>query len=237
MPDSSLKKSAYVAVGIPAHLLSHLRDRIAAASEAVDAMRDRLGDEAQRAFDEWVEEGERLVTSFNRRLQGVREDVVDTVQEGRQGLRTGAATARDVGRGVVATLAEPIVPIDEIDGVGPAYAEKLATAGVISTRALLERCATDAARERLADQTGISAALLERWAESADLTRVNGIGDEHMTVLNQLGIGTMEALAAADAGDLHDRASAIDADAGLGTPVPAAASFARWITQAGRLVG
>ncbi len=226
MTQSTLKKSAYVAVGVPVHLMSLLRDRVASTRDAVEDLRDRLSEDAQAAFDEWVTEGERLVASLRGQVRDRQESITGTV-------RSSAGKAKDVGRGLTATLTEPVVSIDEIDGVGPAYAEKLATAGVISTRALVERCDSAEAIARLSDQTGIATALIERWVASADLSRVKGVGDEHMSLLNRIGVGSIAALAAANAADLHRRTVALEEDVPARvSAIPSEATLGDWIRQA-----
>ncbi len=49
-------------------------------------------------------------------------------------------------------------PIEDIEGIGPAFAEKLNTAGVTKTGDLLDKCATPAGRKAkaIAGQSGIS---------------------------------------------------------------------------------
>jgi len=47
-------------------------------------------------------------------------------------------------------------PIEDIEGIGPAFAEKLNTAGVTKTGNLLDKCATPTGRKAIAGQSGIS---------------------------------------------------------------------------------
>ena len=46
--------------------------------------------------------------------------------------------------------------IDDIEGIGPAFAKKLKKAGVRTTNALLEAGATSKGRKALEEQTGIA---------------------------------------------------------------------------------
>ena len=50
--------------------------------------------------------------------------------------------------------------IEDVEGIGPAFAEKLISAGVTTTDGLLDRGASEAGRSRLAADTGISERLL-----------------------------------------------------------------------------
>jgi predicted flap endonuclease-1-like 5' DNA nuclease len=228
-PRDALKRSAHIAVGIPVSLAANLRDRIAGARDRIEGVRDRISDEARDVFARSVDEGEHVVDTVRRRVQGRRDRIEEAVGGG-------VAAATDVGRGVATMLTEPFVPVDQIDGIGPAYAEKLARAGVMSTRALIERCATSDAIARLADQTDVPSALIERWAAAADLTRVDGIGEEHMSLLNRLGVPSVDALAHEDPADLRARTIALENDVpGRVSAVPSQATFAGWIEQAAAL--
>lgn len=220
-----IKKTAYATVGLPAHLISQFKDRLIATRETLDDFRGRISEEAGSALDEWIEEGERIVTSLGERARSLRDDLEHTVEKRAEG-------ARDIGRGLSATLMEPIVAIDEIDGIGPAYAAKLAEAGVISTRALVERCSTKDAIERLSEQTAISVVMLEKWLAAADLTRINGVGSEHMSLLNGLGIATIESLAKEKPASLAQRATDLHNQHQLAGPVPPRETFADWIALA-----
>ena len=52
--------------------------------------------------------------------------------------------------------------IDQIEGIGPAYAEKLSAAGIKTTEALLEKCAAKKGRVQIAEATGISEKHIKR---------------------------------------------------------------------------
>ena len=57
--------------------------------------------------------------------------------------------------------------IVDVEGIGPAYAEKLKEKGIATTDALLEACATAKGREDMAAATGISEKLILGWANKA----------------------------------------------------------------------
>ena len=46
--------------------------------------------------------------------------------------------------------------IDQIEGIGEVYADKLQKAGINTTDDLLEKCATKKGRATVAEETGIS---------------------------------------------------------------------------------
>jgi predicted flap endonuclease-1-like 5' DNA nuclease len=76
--------------------------------------------------------------------------------------------------------------IEEVEGIGPAFGEKLRAAGISHTDTLLEAACTKPARKELAEKTGISPAKLLEWANVIDLCRVSGIGPEFAELLEPL---------------------------------------------------
>lgn len=226
--QETLKKTAYVAVGIPASMINVLRDRWGDTRETVDEMRGRLSDEARQAFDEWVAEGEKLVDEVSSQLRERREKLERTVE------RT-TAKAGTVGKGLSATVAHPVLPLAEIDGIGPAYADKLARAGVFSVWALLEQAGNEESRLRLSGQTGIGMGQLESWVTRADLTRIEGIGDDYLSLLHAMGIGTFQALADRDPAQMRQQAVEANEQKQLVEAVPGEATFAKWAHAAAGL--
>ena len=85
--------------------------------------------------------------------------------------------------------------IEEIEGIGPAFAEKLRAADVSSIDALLEKGATPEGRSALVEQTGIDAVRVLRWVNHADLIRVVGIGPEFAELLEASGVDSVPELA------------------------------------------
>ena len=62
--------------------------------------------------------------------------------------------------------------IDEIEGIGPAYAAKLQAAGLNTTEKLLAACATPKGRASTAESTGLSPKNILTWTNMADLMRL-----------------------------------------------------------------
>ena len=122
--------------------------------------------------------------------------------------------------------------IEEIEGIGPAYAEKLRAADVSSIDALLERGATVEARSALVEQTGIDAVRVLRWVNHADLMRVNGIGPEFAELLEAAGVDSVPELAQRNVDNLATALSETNEARGLVRRVPSADELTDWIEQA-----
>jgi hypothetical protein len=62
----------------------------------------------------------------------------------------------------------------EIEGVGEAYRQKLAAAGIKTTEALLDKGASPKGRKEIADKSGIGEGLILQWVNHIDLFRIKG---------------------------------------------------------------
>ena len=125
--------------------------------------------------------------------------------------------------------------IEEIEGIGPAYAEKLAQAGVASCAALLEQGASAAGRGQLCEATGISGSLLLRWVNHADLFRINGIGPQYAELLEAAGVDSVAELAQRVPANLHAKLVEVQEQKNLTGRAPAATLVADWVEQAKHL--
>lgn len=87
-----------------------------------------------------------------------------------------------------------VYKIEEIEGIGTFYGEKLREAGINNTDMLLEKCASRAGRAALVKETEISEKLILKWTNHADLFRVKGIGPEYAELLEASGVDTIKEL-------------------------------------------
>jgi PAS domain S-box-containing protein len=94
--------------------------------------------------------------------------------------------------------------VEEIEGIGPAYAAILSGIGILTTEDLLDAAATRKGRADLAEKTSISEKLVLKWANRADLMRVPGIGEEYSDLLEAAGVDTVKELRKRIPENLHD---------------------------------
>lgn len=98
-----------------------------------------------------------------------------------------------------------IYKIEDIEGVGTIYGEKLRAVGINNANMLLEKCASKAGRTALAKDTGINEKLILKWTNHADLFRVKGIGPEYAELLEASGVDTVKELHNRVAENLHSK--------------------------------
>ena len=125
--------------------------------------------------------------------------------------------------------------IDEIEGIGPAYREKLAAAGITTTEALLSACCAKAGRVGTAESTGISEKLLLTWSNMADLMRINGVGKQFAELLHAAGVDTVKELKTRRADNLSAKMAEVNAEKHLAKTSPAESLVQEWIDEAGKL--
>lgn len=92
--------------------------------------------------------------------------------------------------------------IIDIQGIGPAYAEKLKAAGINKVSQLLEKGKTAKGRKTLEEETGIRHDLILTWVNHADLFRIKGVGPQFAELLEASGVDTVKEFAHRNAENL-----------------------------------
>lgn len=127
--------------------------------------------------------------------------------------------------------------IEEIEGIGNVYAEKLEAAGVKTTEELLDKAASKKGREALAEETGISEKLILKWANHADLFRIKGVGPQFAELLEAAGVDTVKELAHRNAANLEKTMTEVNEKEHRTRRVPTVAELQKMIDQAKELPG
>ena len=125
--------------------------------------------------------------------------------------------------------------IIDIQGIGPAYADKLAKVGIRTTDALLKEGATPDGRKKISDSVGISHDLILKWVNMADLYRIKGIGSQYSELLEAAGVDTVVELSKRVADHLNGKMIEINQAKNLINGMPGIKRIQRWIEQAKKL--
>ncbi|MFT4627540.1 MAG: putative flap endonuclease-1-like 5' DNA nuclease [Myxococcota bacterium] len=125
--------------------------------------------------------------------------------------------------------------IEEVEGIGPKYAAKLAEAGIGNTDELLAKCGAKKGRDAVAAATGLSASQLLSWTNKADLMRISGIGSEFADLLEAAGVDTVKELRRRNAENLAVKVSEINAEKSLTRQTPSADRIGKWVAAAADL--
>ncbi len=122
--------------------------------------------------------------------------------------------------------------IEEIEGIGPAYAAKLEKAGITTTDKLLELCCDAKGRKAAAEQCDLSTGQLLKWANMADLMRISGVGSEFSELLEAAGVDTVKELRNRNAANLAAKMAEVNAEKKLTRAVPSESQVEKWVEQA-----
>jgi predicted flap endonuclease-1-like 5' DNA nuclease len=125
--------------------------------------------------------------------------------------------------------------IDDIEGIGPVFAEKLAAVTIRTVKALLKAGATPKGRIALAEKTGISASLILEWTNHADLYRVKGVGQEYSDLLEETGVDTVVELSKRVPANLFKKMLEVNEAKKLVRRSPSEKMVADWVAQAKEL--
>ena len=122
--------------------------------------------------------------------------------------------------------------IEEIEGIGPSYREKLGTAEIKTTDDLLKLCCDAKGRKHVAESTGIGEKQLLKWANMADLMRISGVGQEYSELLEAAGVDTVKELRNRNAEHLADKMKEVNEQKKLARSTPSTSSVTKWVDQA-----
>ena len=125
--------------------------------------------------------------------------------------------------------------IIDIQGIGPALADKLSRVGIRSTEALLKEGATPDGRKKISESTGINHDSILKWVNMADLYRIKGIGSQYSELLEAAGVDTVVELSKRVAEHLNSKMIEINQARNLLNHMPGVKKVERWIEQAKRL--
>lgn len=125
--------------------------------------------------------------------------------------------------------------IVDIEGIGPAFQEKLAKAGITTVESLLKEGADKKGRASIASASGIDEGKILDWVNMADLFRIKGVAGQFAELLKAAGVDTVKELRNRNAENLHARLTEVNAARNLTRVVPSTEKVAEFIDQAGKL--
>jgi predicted flap endonuclease-1-like 5' DNA nuclease len=126
-------------------------------------------------------------------------------------------------------------PITDIEGIGPAYGEKLTAAGIKTVEDLLESGKSKAGRQKLAETTGIDEKRILEWVNMADLFRIKGISSQNAEILVAAGVDTVKELRNRVPANLHAKVVEVNEAKNLVRQVPSLSQVESFVEQAKEL--
>ena len=122
--------------------------------------------------------------------------------------------------------------VEEVEGIGPSYGEKLASAGIKDTDTLLKLCCDEKGRKEIAEKSGLSEGQLLKWANMCDLFRIKGVGPEFAELLEAAGVDTVKELRNRNAANLAEACAKVNEEKKLTRQTPSEKTVEGWVDQA-----
>ena len=122
--------------------------------------------------------------------------------------------------------------VEYIEGIGPAYGQKLRDAGVVTVLDLMVEGATRIGRKHLSDRSGLSTSQILTWVNHVDLFRIKGVAEEYADLLEQSGVDTVVELAQRNPNNLFKRMIDINEQKKLVRRTPHLSDVQSWVEQA-----
>jgi large subunit ribosomal protein L20 len=149
------------------------------------------------------------------------------------GLTFGAVgSAASAGAGAAKASSNDI---EDIEGIGPSFAKKLAVAGIKTIADLRNAGKSSADRATVANKSGIKVDNINKWTLAADFFRIGGMDGNMAELLVQSGFKTVPALAKADAKTVAGKMASSNKDASgrlISPRLPDGAECSKWISEA-----
>ncbi len=125
--------------------------------------------------------------------------------------------------------------ISDIEGIGPKNATKLQKAGIRSVAGLLKMCCDKKGRKKAAEESGIDASKLLKWANMADLYRIKGVGSEYSELMEASGVDTVKELRNRNPENLHAKMVEVNTKKKLVRQLPSSNQVSDFVAQAKKL--
>jgi predicted flap endonuclease-1-like 5' DNA nuclease len=123
----------------------------------------------------------------------------------------------------------------DIEGIGPAYAAKLAKAGIRTVEGLLKNGASAKGRKEIAAAAEIDHSMVLEWVNRADLYRIKGVGKQYSDLLEKSGVDTVVELSKRVASNLYKKMVEVNEAKNLVNGMPGVKQVEGWIEQAKKM--
>ena len=122
--------------------------------------------------------------------------------------------------------------IQDVEGIGPTYAQVLKDDGITTTDEFLEVCGSRKGRKDLAGRTSLNESNILMWVNMCDLFRINGVAGQFAELLEGSGVDTVKELRNRNAENLAVKMGEVNDVKNLCKVSPSADVVSKWIDQA-----
>ncbi len=167
---------------------------------------------------------------------GLTSAVADAAEP--EGLGVLGAADNNITKGPAqasTTLGATSFEIEEIEGIGKGFGQRLRNIGIATTGDLLQQCPTKGDSAAIARKISLDPDSVHRWVCAADLMRVAGLDKDYAELLVWTDVKTVQQLGNENPAGLAARAAAVNAKENRAREVPGTNVFADWVSSAKRL--
>ncbi len=125
--------------------------------------------------------------------------------------------------------------IQDVEGIGPTYAQILKDNGITTTAKFLEECGSRKGRKDLVNKTSLNEGNILKWVNMCDLFRINGVAGQFAELLESSGVDTVKELRNRNAENLAEKMGEVNAVKNLCKVSPSTDVVSKWIDQAKEL--
>ncbi len=122
--------------------------------------------------------------------------------------------------------------IEDIEGIGKVYGQKLRDGGINTTEKLLEAGATRSGRNKMANECGMDAKQILKFVNMADLFRIKGVSTQYAELLEAAGVDTVKELRNRNAANLAAKMAEVQDAKKLTRKAPGEKTVQDWVDQA-----
>jgi predicted flap endonuclease-1-like 5' DNA nuclease len=133
------------------------------------------------------------------------------------------------------SVASTSTNIMEIEGIGEKYGEVFKSQGIPTVEKLLQLCKTKAGREEVAKKTNLPYSLILKWANHADLFRINGVAGQFSELLEASGVDTVVELSKRNPENLLKKMEEVSKSNNYTKKIPSLEQVIDWVEQAKKL--
>lgn len=126
-------------------------------------------------------------------------------------------------------------PVEEVEGIGPTYGQRLREINIVTTEDLLEKCCEASQQTDTSKHVKVEPFVVGKWVSMCDLMRVPGVRGQFAELLEASGIASTGELARQQGANLASTLARVNAEEHRTPTVPEVDEVSKWIDSAQKL--
>jgi len=123
-------------------------------------------------------------------------------------------------------------PIEEVEGIGPTYGNRLRAVSIETTEQLLEQGFESAKQTEIANHVKVEPFVVGKWVSMVDLLRIPGVRGQYAELLEASGIASVGEMARQESTALAAKMTRVNAEERRTQSVPDSETVSGWIEAA-----